>query len=212
MVSDKYIRQAQLLVQALPYVAQEDCFALKGGTAINLFVRNMPRLSVDIDLTYVQIEDRQTSLTNMDAALERILELLKQNLNAQVRRIAGGGQNDTRIQIQTGQTQIKIETSPVGRGTLFPPELRRMTDAAEDRLGFAEMPVVAFEELYAGKLVAALDRQHPRDLFDVKLLLENEGISDELWPMWRVPAARCTKFCGHRQSQFKKPTKINLQA
>lgn len=49
--SDTYRKQVELLIQALPHVAKEDCFALKGGTAINLFIRDMPRLSVDIDLS-----------------------------------------------------------------------------------------------------------------------------------------------------------------
>ena len=53
-------------------LAKEKCFALHGGTAINLFIRNMPRLSVDIDLTYLPIEDRETSLKQTTAALQRI--------------------------------------------------------------------------------------------------------------------------------------------
>ena len=52
--------------------------------------------------------------------------------------------------------------------------------AVESAFGFAEMPVVSFADLYAGKIVAALDRQHPRDLFDVRDLLANEGIDDAL--------------------------------
>jgi predicted nucleotidyltransferase component of viral defense system len=49
--SEVYRKQVELLIRILPFIAEEDCFALKGGTAINLFIRNMPRLSVDIDLT-----------------------------------------------------------------------------------------------------------------------------------------------------------------
>lgn len=64
--------QAELLLRCLPSVASETCFAMKGGTAINMFVRPMPRLSVDIDLTYLPIEDRKTSLHNISAAIERI--------------------------------------------------------------------------------------------------------------------------------------------
>lgn len=51
--SDIYRRQVELLIRTLPAVAEEECFALKGGAAINLFIRNLPRLSVDIDLTYL---------------------------------------------------------------------------------------------------------------------------------------------------------------
>ena len=63
-----YRRQVQLLVRTLPLVAQEECFALKGGTAINLFYRNLPRLSVDIDLAYLPLADRAQSLAEIDAA------------------------------------------------------------------------------------------------------------------------------------------------
>jgi len=70
--NDVYRRQVDLLVRTLPYVAEEECFALKGGTAINLFVRDLPRLSVDIDLTYLPIADRDQSLAEIGDALRRI--------------------------------------------------------------------------------------------------------------------------------------------
>lgn len=64
-----FYRQVALLVRVLPWVATEKCLALKGGTAINLFVRDMPRLSVDIDLAYLPIEPREASLQHISAAL-----------------------------------------------------------------------------------------------------------------------------------------------
>jgi hypothetical protein len=67
-----YRQQVSLLLTVLPEVAKEKCLALHGGTAINLFVRDMPRLSVDIDLTYLPIEDRETSVNHIAEALERI--------------------------------------------------------------------------------------------------------------------------------------------
>ncbi len=70
-VSEAYRAQVTLLVRVLPLVAEEAVFALKGGTAINLLVRDLPRLSVDIDLTYLPVEDRATSLANIDAAMRR---------------------------------------------------------------------------------------------------------------------------------------------
>ena len=70
--SEKYRRQAALLVRTIPLVAAETCFALKGGTAINLFVRDMPRLSVDIDLTYLPLKDRASSLEEINAAMLRL--------------------------------------------------------------------------------------------------------------------------------------------
>lgn len=190
MAREQYMRQVDLLVRTLPFIARHDAFALKGGTAINLFYRDMPRLSVDIDLTYLPIEDRLTTLKGIDAALERIREDLQHNLRGvDVQRIAGGGNNDTRVLVRQGGAEIKIETSPVARGTVHAPELRRVSPSVEDAFGFAEMQVVAFEDLFGGKLHAAVDRQHPRDLFDVKLLYENEGLTDPLFRTFLIYVA-----------------------
>ena len=190
MARDRYMRQVELLVRTLPYIARQDVFALKGGTAINLFYRDMPRLSVDIDLTYLPIEDRETTLIGIDAALDHIRDdLLKNFRGIDVQRIAGGGNNDTRVLVRQGATEIKIETSPVARGTVHPPELRAVTDGVAEAFGFAEMKVVSFEDLFGGKLHAAVDRQHPRDLFDVKLLYDNEGLTDALFRTFLIYVA-----------------------
>jgi predicted nucleotidyltransferase component of viral defense system len=187
---EQYMRQVELLVRTLPYIARQDSFALKGGTAINLFYRDMPRLSVDIDLTYLPIENRDTTLKGIDTALDRVREDLVRNLRGvTVQRIPGGGNNDTRVLVRQGSTEIKIETSPVSRGTVHAPELRPVTDMVADAFGFAEMQVVSFEDLFGGKLHAAVDRQHPRDLFDVKLLYENEGLTDALFRTFLVYVA-----------------------
>ena len=68
--STPYIEQVRLLVAVLPSVAKQKCFALKGGTATNLFVRNLPRLSVDIDLAYLPVEDRDASLAAIESGVE----------------------------------------------------------------------------------------------------------------------------------------------
>jgi hypothetical protein len=78
--SEQFRKQAALLVRAIPLVAAETCFALKGGTAIDLFVRDMPRLSVDIDLTYLPVGDRATSLANIDAAMQRLEKRIRESL------------------------------------------------------------------------------------------------------------------------------------
>ena len=67
------------------------------------------------------------------------------------------------------------------RGAIGDTSLMRAAPAVEDTYGFVETKVVSFDDLYAGKLHAALDRQHPRDLFDIILLYENEGLTDELF-------------------------------
>ncbi len=190
MARDIYEAQVALLVRTLPYVAKEDIFALKGGTAINLFYRDLPRLSVDIDLTYLPIKDRDESLTEINESLERIAGAIDTGItDAKVRRIDGGGKNPTRVQVSMGTATIKIETSPVTRGVVHDPEVMGVTEAVEDEFGFAEIQVVSFEDLFGGKLCAATDRQHPRDLYDVKLLYENEGLTDALFRTFLVYVA-----------------------
>lgn len=61
-MNEAYKRQVKLLLDVLPEIAKEDCFAMHGGTAINLFLQDMPRLSVDIDLAYVGLEVRAEAL------------------------------------------------------------------------------------------------------------------------------------------------------
>ncbi len=181
--SDAYRRQVELLIQTLPHVGDEHCFALKGGTAINLFIRDMPRLSVDIDLTYLPVADRPSSLVDIDSALKRIAERIRQSGGrVQITESAPRTQSEiTKLIVRTrDRTQIKIEVTPVLRGCVYEPQIMAVSAKVEDDFGFAETNVLSFEDLYAGKIMAALDRQHPRDLFDVHLLLENEGISDDL--------------------------------
>lgn len=180
--SEIYRSQAALLVRALPHIASEPCFALKGGTAINLFFRDMPRLSVDIDLTYLPVGDRQTSLTAIDAAMQRIAARLRHALpSARVTPSYTEPEHAmVKFLLRLEGVQIKVEVTPVLRGCVFEPELRSVSPSVEAAFGFAEAQLVSFADLYAGKIVAALDRQHPRDLYDINLLLHDEGISDDL--------------------------------
>jgi len=177
-----YFRQVKLLVRILPLLGEHSCFALKGGTAINLFYRSMPRLSVDIDLVYVPIRERLQALDEMTRSLKDMGNTIISRIpNA---KIQFSPLNQTeyvyRLVVEADRVMVKVELSPVLRGTVYEPRVMRITRTAEDAFGFAEVPVVSFEDLFAGKIVAALDRQHPRDLFDIKGLLEHEGISGNL--------------------------------
>jgi predicted nucleotidyltransferase component of viral defense system len=176
-----YRRQVALLIRVLPLVAEEPEFALKGGTAINLFVRDMPRLSVDIDLTYLPIAPREQSLRAIDQAMKRLARRIEEGIKG-ARVTLGAPQEGavTKLFVRADGVQTKIEVTPVSRGTVFPPHEARVVATVEEAFGFAEAQLVSLPDLYAGKLVAALDRQHPRDLFDVRALLVAEGISDEL--------------------------------
>jgi predicted nucleotidyltransferase component of viral defense system len=185
MPNEVFEAQVALLVRALPHVATETCFALKGGTAINLFVRELPRLSVDIDLVYLPIEDRETSLTGIRAALSRIAQKIRKAIPDSI-VTEGANAGGTLVLVRQRNAQIKIEVTPVLRGTVHPTALKTVRPIVEEQFGFAEIPVVSFADLYAGKLVAALDRQHPRDLFDVQQLLANEGIDKTLYQTFLV--------------------------
>ena len=187
---DRYVAQVRLLLSTLQDIANETVFALKGGTAINLFYRDMPRLSVDIDLTYLPMADRQSSLKDIDDALDRIVAaIVRRNPRLETRRAAGGGDADTRIMVSDGRTQIKIEISPIARGAVHPARKMTASEAVTELFGFAETTVLAFEDVYSDKLAAALDRQHPRDLHDVKLLYENEGLTTDLFRTFMVYVA-----------------------
>ncbi len=174
--------QVRLLIALLTSVAKQACFALKGCTAINLFVRDMPRLSVDIDLAYLPVEDRNSSLANIDTALGAItadIEQLFPGVNVKASVLSGTGKR-FKLLVWQADASVKIEVTPVLRGSVYPVENRQMSPNAEKKFGFARMPVLSFEDLYGGKICAALDRQHPRDLFDVHWLLEHEGIDERL--------------------------------
>ena len=179
--SSNYYKQVQLLMQVLPFVAEHECFALKGGTAINLFVRDLPRLSVDIDLVYLPMKPRKEALTDIRTTLDKISEILTVKLaGTEVTKSYKQKDDALRLVVTRRGVQIKIELSPVLRSTVFEPEKMVVCEAVEEEFGFAEIAVVALPDLYAGKICAALDRQHPRDLFDVKWLLENEGLTNDI--------------------------------
>lgn len=185
-LEQQYRDQVALLLRVLPLVGEEKCFALKGGTALNLFLRDMPRLSVDIDLAYLPNEPRDQALARCREALDRIRERVEQRLPGCTCANRMAREDDLKLVIQQGRIQVKVELSPVLRGTVHPPEERDVSEAVEEAFGFASVPVVSVPDLYGGKICAALDRQHPRDFFDIKLLLENEGVTREIFEAFLV--------------------------
>ena len=174
-----YLDTARLMTQVAPFVFADGEFALKGGTAINLFIRDMPRLSVDLDLVFPNHNIPR------DQALARINQIIRQ---ATERLTARGFQThipttaadtgETKLLIRRDGIEVKIEVNFVMRGTVHPVRMATLTPKARDVLmADLEIPVVSLEDVYGGKLVAALDRQHPRDLFDIMQLFAHEGIT-----------------------------------
>jgi len=178
MFSERYTSQAHLLLRCLPEVPRQSCFALKGGTAINLFYRDMPRVSVDIDLTYLPLKARNEALEDIGFALRSIKTDIERNISGCQVREDTLESRVVKIHVATKEAVITIEPNLVLRGTVQPPETRDLTTAAQEYFGlFATARVLRPADLYGGKLCAALDRQHPRDLFDIKVLLDDSGIT-----------------------------------
>jgi len=176
-MNQTYLDTARLLTQVAPLVFVDDTFALKGGTAINLFVRDMPRLSVDLDLVFPD------HTLPSDEALARINEAVRQAAERLKKRgfqthAPAAAAGETKLLVRRGSIQVKVEVNFVMRGTVQPVRRASLTPTARDVLmADLDIPVVSLEDVYGGKLVAALDRQYPRDLFDVMQLVAHEGIT-----------------------------------
>ena len=183
----RYTDRVRLLVEILPVLAKEPRFALKGGTAINLFEHDRPRLSVDIDLAWLPVHGYAEDARLIAEALGRLADVLRAPpLQLQVQASAGEGGAVTRLVASRGRARVQIETTPVMRGAVHPVRSMVVRPRVEEAFGFAEVQVLDFADLYAGKLAAALSRQHPRDLFDVGLLLEDERADEMLWRTFLV--------------------------
>jgi len=198
-----YKNQVALLLSVIPEIAKEKCFALHGGTAINLFVRNMPRLSVDIDLIYIPIEDRATSLKNISEALERIKSSIKKAIPSAV---INHLEEISKLQISANNAQVKLEVNQTNRGALKPPMIAELCEYAQESFdAFCTIQTIDRGQLYGGKICAALDRQHPRDMFDVKYLLNNEGFNEEIKRGFML----CLLSSGRPISELISPNRLN---
>lgn len=174
-----YADTVRLLLAIAPDVFANDIFAMKGGTAINLFVRDMPRLSVDIDVVYTPWQHlREEALPaiarELDAIADRVVKL-----GLRARKVASKELGDTKLLVENESSQVKVEVNVVFRGTVLPTERRSLVKRTADMFSAElEVPVLAVDELYGSKLVAAMDRQHPRDLFDVFEMFDAGGLTD----------------------------------
>ena len=180
-MNQTYLDTARLMIQVAPLVFAGNVFALKGGTAINLFLRDMPRLSVDLDLVFVDHRlGRDEALARINDVIRGAVDRLKKRgfqTHAPIVTDAG----ETKLFVRRDKLEVKVEVNFVFRGTVHPVRTTSLTPKArETLLADLELPVVSLEDLYGGKLVAALDRQHPRDLFDVMALFLHGGITPEI--------------------------------
>lgn len=179
-MNQRYLDSVRLLLDAAPAVFQSGRFALKGGTAINLFVRPLPRLSVDLDLVY---RDHQATREQALGAISADLDAARTLIHSRGidSRFGGSEAQETKLLLERSGVRVKIEVNHIFRGALLESEPKRLVQEAQD-LFFSELelPVLHEDELYGSKLVAAMDRQHPRDLFDVLGLYEAGGLTGNI--------------------------------
>jgi predicted nucleotidyltransferase component of viral defense system len=176
MMNRAYIDAVRLLLDVAPEIFREPVFALKGGTAINLFLHDMPRLSVDLDLVYIDHQPaRDEALKHIGAALAATATILE---SRGMRCERGSSAEETKLFVERDRVRVKIEVNHVFRGTVLPVTARPLAENTQNTFFTdIELPVLHPHELYGSKLVAAMDRQHPRDLFDVLELYAREGLT-----------------------------------
>ncbi|MDR1592765.1 MAG: nucleotidyl transferase AbiEii/AbiGii toxin family protein [Prevotellaceae bacterium] len=183
--ADNYKAQVALLLDILPIIAEEKVFALHGGTAINLFHLDMPRFSVDIDLTYIPFSsDRNTDLEN----IRKSLETIKNRIRKQKPHIRFKDQQRASKELKLFcsvwnryDIQVKVEVNQINRGLITQPDIRNLCLKAQKSFDtFCKIQTVSPGQLWGGKINAALDRQHPRDLFDVRNMFNETGYTDEI--------------------------------
>ena len=166
-MNNVYQNKVELLIRLMPYVMNEGVFAVHGGSAINLFVKDMPRYSVDIDLTYMPLADRKESLNDINNHLLHIAEEAKKGIPGLhiVPKLA-----TCKLLCEYHGFQIKVEVNQTKRGIIGGNVLiRPLCNNAKTEFRLScKAQIVPLTLLYGGKIAAALSRQHPRDLFDVK--------------------------------------------
>ena len=182
-----YEKQVRILLRVLALIEFDNpngdgspFLALKGGTALNFFFWNLPRLSVDIDLTYCPINDRRTALEEITASMNRLAKKIEKLFPGATIVVTSPGSGAPKVIIHHDEVMVKIEPNATVRGTVYASEYADLQPEVEKRFGMAlEVRRLSIHDLYGGKICAALDRQHPRDLFDVAQLLAVTGITEK---------------------------------
>ena len=174
-MNETYKKQVALLIRIMPLVYKISDFAVHGGTAINLFVKNMPRYSIDVDLTYLPLKNREESIQDINNQLNTLKKQIEKAIPG-IRIIHKSAV--LKLQCTYGGATVKIEVNGIKRGIIGEVEEKELCEKAQKDFKMSCVArVVPFSLLYGGKIAAALGRQHPRDLFDYKYM-EIESFTD----------------------------------
>ncbi len=181
-MKNQYFDQVKLLLKILPFALKNPNFALKGGTAINLFFRDMTRLSVDIDLCYLKLAPREEALKEIESGLEAIASNIINHFPDMYAETKYTKDNQAKnIVVSENEVTVKIEINLIVRSALYPCVTIDLCPAASKSFNSKiSARCLDFADIYGGKICAALDRQHPRDWYDCWILLENEGITERI--------------------------------
>jgi predicted nucleotidyltransferase component of viral defense system len=180
-MNDNYIDTVRLLLAIAPAVFQSPRFAMKGGTALNLFVQDFPRLSVDIDVVFIDHTlDREDALQAIREDLFAAKSLIDE-MGYRTSLPTNRSGEDVKLLVETSAARVKVEVNFVFRGTVLPTVRARLCGRAQDVFTTdIEVPMLQTAELYGSKLVAAMDRQHPRDMFDVMRMKEQHALNGSI--------------------------------
>jgi predicted nucleotidyltransferase component of viral defense system len=165
---EKVIRLRQLLIEFRKHPFLRERLVLKGGTAVNLFYLELARISVDIDLNYIGQLDRD-EMQRERPEIVKATEQITKALGYRVQRSADDyALNEWFLTYQNhigSPDQIQVEINFLMRACALAPQLRQAIPIGDEAA--CEFPVLAIEELFAGKIRAMIDRQHPRYLYDL---------------------------------------------
>jgi len=179
-VLDKVLRLLSLLEAFRKAPFLDDQIVLKGGTALNLFLFNVPRLSVDIDLNYVG-SSMAATMTAERPKLEQVIAAICGRESLTVKRIpadhAGGKWRLTYINALDRNANLEIDLNFMLRVPLWP--VQRLDSRPIGPYQARSIPVLDFHELAAGKLVTLLARHASRDLFDARQILQHQELEPD---------------------------------
>jgi len=177
---EKVVRLLELLEGFRSHPFLKSRVALKGGTALNLFVFEAPRLSVDIDLNYTGAAERDVMLAERPK-IEQAIEAVCRRAGIQVKRVpgehAGGKYRLSYMSVSGRSGTLEVDVNFLLRVPLWP-----TVRADSRRIGAfdaTEIPMLDLHELAAGKLAALFGRSASRDLFDAHELLARTPFDPE---------------------------------
>jgi predicted nucleotidyltransferase component of viral defense system len=188
MFEEKYLEQVSIILHILPLISQHESVAVKGGTAINFFIFPMPRLSVDVDLCYIPVQPREKSFKEINRIMVSIKKDIEKRFTGYVVHMSRSkNASVNKLFVSGNQASIKIEPNELLRGSVNKPQQRIINKEVSEVFNlYPEAQILSKPDLFGGKICAALDRQHPRDLFDIYMMFKNNLFSHQVRKVFLV--------------------------